>query len=69
LQLQDDLEVYLIKHSVQFIPSLNNTISVITVNHKDKPLCVLEVVSPQGSDLIHIQVIIKLQEAPKNAFI
>lgn len=66
LQLQRGLDTYLIKHSVQLISSLNNTISIITINNKDKALCVLEVVSPQGSDLIHenIQKIISNYKEP-----
>lgn len=36
---------------MQLIPSLNNTIPIITVNHKDQPLGVLEVVPPQWSNL------------------
>ena len=42
---------YLIQHPVELIPCLNNTISVIAINDKDKTLCVLEVVPPQWSDL------------------
>ena len=41
----------LIKHSVQFISSLNNTVSVIAVHHKDETLSVLEVVPPQWTNL------------------
>lgn len=36
---------------MQLISSLNHTVSVIAVNHKDKALCVLEVVSPQRTNL------------------
>lgn len=42
---------YLIQHPMQLIPGLNNTVSIITVNHKNKALCVLEVMSPQRTDL------------------
>ena len=42
---------YLIQHTVQLIPSLNYTITIIAVDNKDKPLSILEVVSPQRSDL------------------
>lgn len=38
--------LYLIQHAVQLIPSLNNTVTIIAINHKDEPLCILEVVSP-----------------------
>jgi len=42
---------YLIQHPVELIPCLNNTISVIAINDKDKTLCVLKVVPPQWPDL------------------
>ena len=50
-ELNQKLELYLIQHPVQFICSLNNTISIIAVNNKSKTLGVLEVMSPQRSDL------------------
>ena len=43
--------MYLIQHTMQLIPSLNNTVTIIAVNHKDKSLSILEVVSPQRSNL------------------
>lgn len=43
----------LVQHPMQLIFSLNNTITIIAVYHKNKSLCVLEVVSPQGSNLKH----------------
>ena len=43
---------YLIQHPVQLISSFNNAISIIAVHHKNKPLCVLEVVSPQMMDFV-----------------
>lgn len=42
---------YLIQHSVQLIPSFNNSVSIIAINNEDKSLCVLEIMSPQRSDL------------------
>ena len=42
---------YLIQHSMQFISCLNNSVSVIAINHKYKTLCVLEVVPPQWTNL------------------
>jgi hypothetical protein len=36
---------------MQFIPCLNNSVSVIAVHHKYKTLGVLKVVPPQGTDL------------------
>ena len=45
------VEPYLIEHPVQFISSLNNTVSVIAVHHKDETLSVLEVVPPQWTNL------------------
>jgi hypothetical protein len=49
---QDSIpQLILIQHPVELIPCLNNTISVVAINNKDKTLCVLEVVPPQWSDL------------------
>ena len=42
---------YFIQHPVKLISRFNHTVSIITVNHKDEFLCVLEVVSPQWTDL------------------
>ena len=41
----------LIEHSMQFISSLRNSVSVVAVHNKDQTLSVLEVVLPQGTDL------------------
>ena len=45
-------KLILIQHTLQFLPSLNNTIAIVAVNNEDDALGVLEVMSPQGSDLI-----------------
>lgn len=45
------IPTYLIQHPMQFIPCLNNTVSVIAVHNKYETLCVLEVVPPQWTDL------------------
>ena len=42
---------HLVKHPVQLIPRFANTVTIVTVNHEDQALCVLEVVSPQWSNL------------------
>ena len=42
---------YLVEHPVELIPSFNNTVTIIAINHKDKSLGVLEVMPPQWSDL------------------
>jgi hypothetical protein len=41
----------LIQHPVQLVTSLPNTVPIIAIYHEDQPLCVLEVVSPQRTDL------------------
>lgn len=41
-----------IYHFLEFILSFCNAFSVVGVNHKNQALGVLEVVSPQGPDLI-----------------
>lgn len=46
LSLQKGNRACLIQHSVQLIPGLPNTISIVAIYHKDEPLCVLEVVPP-----------------------
>lgn len=45
------MPTYLIQHPMQFIPCLNNSVSIIAVHDKYETLCVLEVVPPQGTDL------------------
>ncbi|MDG2870736.1 ADP-ribosylation factor-like protein, partial [Vibrio parahaemolyticus] len=41
-----------IQHPVQLIPCLNHSIPIIAINHKNETLCVLEVVPPQGTNLV-----------------
>lgn len=41
-----------VQHTVQFITSGINTVRVVRVDHKDKTLRVLVIVTPQGTDLI-----------------
>ena len=41
-----------IQHTLKLFPCLNNTISIVGVNHEDDTLCVLEIVSPQRSNLV-----------------
>ncbi len=45
-------EFILVQHTLQFFPGLDNTIAIIAVNDEDDALGILEVMSPQGSDLI-----------------
>jgi hypothetical protein len=45
-------EFILIQHSVELISSSIDTITIVRVNHEDKALSVLIVVSPEGADLI-----------------
>ena len=45
-------KLILIQHALQFLPSLNNTVTIIAVDNKDDTLGVLEVMSPQRSDLV-----------------
>ena len=42
---------YLVEHPVKLVPGFNNTVTIVAVHDKDKFLCVLEVVSPQWTDL------------------
>lgn len=50
---------------MQLIPGLNNTVSIITVNDKNKALCILEVMSPQRTDLGKKDKRRKLQQVAK----
>jgi hypothetical protein len=45
-------ELVFVEHALQFLASLDHTVAIIAVNDKDDALCVLEVVSPQRSDLV-----------------
>jgi len=45
-------ELVLIQHSLKFLPGLDNTVTIIAVNNEDDTLGVLEVMSPQRSDLV-----------------
>merc|ERR1719296_649984 len=45
-------EFILVEHSVHLISRSINTISVIGIHNEDKPLCILIIVSPKGTDLI-----------------
>jgi len=45
-------ELILIQHTLQFLPSLHNTITIIAVDYEDDTLGILEVMSPQRSNLI-----------------
>lgn len=42
---------HLVQHAVQLIPGFTDTIAVVAVHHKNQTLRVLEVVSPERSDL------------------
>lgn len=45
-------KLILVQHALQLLPSLNNTISIVGVNDEDDALSILEIVSPQRSDLV-----------------
>jgi hypothetical protein len=45
-------KLILVQHALQFLPGLNNTVTIIAVNDEDDTLGVLEVMSPQRSDLV-----------------
>jgi hypothetical protein len=45
-------KLILIQHALQFLPGLNNTVTIIAVNDEDDTLGILEVMSPQRSDLV-----------------
>lgn len=45
-------ELILVQHTLEFLPGLNDTVTVVAVNHEDDTLGVLEIVSPQRTDLV-----------------
>lgn len=45
-------ELVLVQHALEFLPGLDNTIAIVAINDEDDALGVLEVVSPQRSDLV-----------------
>jgi len=45
-------ELVLVKHALELLACLGDTFSVIRVNNKDDALRVLEVMSPEGADLV-----------------
>jgi hypothetical protein len=45
-------ELVLIQHALQLLPGLDDTVSVIAVNDEDDTLGVLEVMTPQRTDLV-----------------
>ncbi len=45
-------ELVLVQHTLQFLSSLNNTVTIIAVNDEDDALGVLEVMPPQRSNLV-----------------
>jgi len=51
-QEQGIAQLILVEHSLELLTCLNNTISVIRVDHEDDTLGILEVMPPQRSDLV-----------------
>jgi hypothetical protein len=45
-------ELVLVQHALQLLAGLDNTITIVAVNHEDDTLSVLEVVAPQRTNLI-----------------
>ena len=45
-------KLVLVQHAVQLVARLHHTVSVVTVHHEDETLRILEVVPPQGTDLV-----------------
>jgi hypothetical protein len=45
-------QLILVQHTLKFLPGLNNTITIVAINHEDDTLGVLEVMSPQRSNLV-----------------
>ena len=45
-------ELVLVKHALELLPGLNNTVAIVGVDDEDDTLSVLEVMSPQRTDLV-----------------
>ena len=45
-------QLVLVQHALQLLASLDYTITIVTVDNEDDALGVLEVMSPQRSDLV-----------------
>ena len=45
-------ELVLVQHALQLLTGLDDTIPIVAVNHEDDTLGVLEVVAPEGADLV-----------------
>jgi hypothetical protein len=45
-------ELILVEHALQLFPSLDNSVTIVAVNDEDDTLGILEVMSPQRSDLV-----------------
>jgi hypothetical protein len=45
-------ELILVQHALQLLTGLNNTVTIVAINNEDDALGVLEVMSPERSDLI-----------------
>lgn len=45
-------QLILVQHTLEFLPGLDDTITIVAIHHEDDTLGVLEVMSPQRSDLV-----------------
>jgi hypothetical protein len=45
-------ELVLVKHALQLLASLDNTVTIVAVDNEDDALGVLEVMSPERTDLV-----------------
>ena len=45
-------EFILVQHALQLFPSLDNTIAIVAIDDEDNTLSVLEVMSPERTDLV-----------------
>jgi hypothetical protein len=45
-------KLILIEHALQLFPSLNNSVTIVAVDNEDDTLGILEVMSPQRTDLV-----------------
>lgn len=45
-------KLILVEHALQLFPSLDNSVTIVAVNDEDDTLSILEIMSPQRTDLV-----------------
>lgn len=48
----DGNNTHLVEHSKKLVTCLAHTVTIVGIDHENESLCVLEVMAPQGADLV-----------------